>query len=72
MHDDEVYAYAKLIQAPVDLVLETRRLGRLPVTTFAAGGIATPADVILMVRLVHTLLRLNLRLISLFTDGNGM
>lgn len=51
MDDDEVFAYAKNIQAPLDLVLETRRLGRLPVVTFAAGGISTPADVVLMMEM---------------------
>jgi len=29
------------------LVKQVKQLGRLPVVTFAAGGIATPADVIL-------------------------
>ena len=53
MEEDEICAYAKMIQAPLELVLETRRLGRLPVTTFAAGGIATPADVVLMVCFTH-------------------
>jgi pyridoxal 5'-phosphate synthase pdxS subunit len=32
-------------------VLETRRLGRLPVVNFAAGGVATPADAALMMQL---------------------
>jgi pyridoxal 5'-phosphate synthase pdxS subunit len=43
--DDEVYVKAKELQAPLALVNETRRLGRLPVVTFAAGGLSTPADV---------------------------
>ena len=43
--------YAKNIQAPYDLVIETRRLGRLPVVNFAAGGVATPADAALMMQL---------------------
>ncbi len=51
MPDEEVYAYAKQIGAPLELVLETRRLGRLPVVNFAAGGIATPADAALMMQL---------------------
>jgi len=51
LSDDEVCDFAKEIRAPVSLVRETRRLGRLPVTTFAAGGIATPADVMLMMHL---------------------
>jgi len=49
--DEEVYAFAKAIGAPLALVEETRRLGRLPVVNFAAGGIATPADAALMMRL---------------------
>jgi len=31
--------------------METRKLGRLPVVNFAAGGIATPADAALMMQL---------------------
>jgi len=49
--DDELYAYAKEIQAPIDLVRMTRDLGRLPVVNFAAGGVATPADAALMMQL---------------------
>ncbi len=49
--DEEVYAYAKEIGAPLELVRETKRLGRLPVVNFAAGGIATPADAALMMQL---------------------
>jgi pyridoxal 5'-phosphate synthase pdxS subunit len=37
--------------APLELVIETRALGRLPVVNFAAGGIATPADAALMMQL---------------------
>jgi pyridoxal 5'-phosphate synthase pdxS subunit len=44
-------AFAKEIGAPYELVLETRKLGRLPVVNFAAGGIATPADAALMMQL---------------------
>ncbi|GAA6059686.1 hypothetical protein JCM10212_000073 [Sporobolomyces blumeae] len=47
----ELYSMAKEIQAPVDLLRETARLGRLPVVMFSAGGIATPADAALMMRL---------------------
>ncbi len=49
--DDEVMAVSKELGAPAELVLETRRLGRLPVVNFAAGGIATPADAVLMMQL---------------------
>jgi pyridoxal 5'-phosphate synthase pdxS subunit len=47
----ELYTYAKEIGAPYDLVVQTARLGRLPVVQFAAGGIATPADAALMMQL---------------------
>ena len=49
--DDEVAAFAKTIGAPLELVWETKKLGRLPVVNFAAGGIATPADAALMMQL---------------------
>ncbi|KAG2219665.1 hypothetical protein INT45_011849 [Circinella minor] len=51
MTDEELYAYAKDIQAPYDLLKETAKLGRLPVVNFAAGGVATPADAALMMQL---------------------
>jgi pyridoxal 5'-phosphate synthase pdxS subunit len=51
MAEEEVMAHAKSIGAPYELVLETRRLGRLPVVNFAAGGIATPADAALMMQI---------------------
>lgn len=51
MDEDELFTYAKNIQAPYELVVETARLGRLPVVNFAAGGVATPADAALMMQL---------------------
>lgn len=51
LSDDELYSFARDHRAPIDLVKETARLGRLPVVTFAAGGIATPADVALLMQL---------------------
>jgi pyridoxal 5'-phosphate synthase pdxS subunit len=51
MPEEEVMAFAKEIGAPYELVLETRKLGHLPVVNFAAGGIATPADAALMMQL---------------------
>ena len=51
MDDDELYVYAKEIRAPVDLVRQTKQLGRLPVVNFAAGGVATPADAALMMQM---------------------
>ena len=49
--EEELMSYAKEIGAPYELVIETRKLGRLPVVNFAAGGIATPADAALMMQL---------------------
>jgi pyridoxal 5'-phosphate synthase pdxS subunit len=51
MDEDELFTFAKDIQAPHDLVVETAQLGRLPVVNFAAGGVATPADAALMMQL---------------------
>jgi pyridoxal 5'-phosphate synthase pdxS subunit len=51
MRREEMFAYAKEIQAPFALVEETADLGRLPVVLFAAGGIATPADAALMMEI---------------------
>ena len=51
MPEEELMAFAKEIGAPYELVVETRKLGRMPVVNFAAGGIATPADAALMMQL---------------------
>ena len=51
MDDDEVFTFAKRIQAPYDIVAQTKQMGRLPVVHFAAGGIVTPADAALMMQL---------------------
>ncbi len=48
MPEEELMTEAKNLGAPYDLILEVRRLGRLPVPNFSAGGIATPADAALM------------------------
>lgn len=42
MSEEELYSFAKELQAPFHLLKETARLKRLPVVNFAAGGIATP------------------------------
>ncbi|MGD9529896.1 pyridoxal 5'-phosphate synthase lyase subunit PdxS [Pseudonocardia sp.] len=47
----ELYAAAKELRAPVDLVAEVARVGKLPVVLFTAGGIATPADAAMMMQL---------------------
>jgi len=51
MADDELYTTAKDLGAPVELVKLVKNEGRLPVVNFAAGGVATPADAALMMRL---------------------
>ncbi|HEU4326556.1 MAG TPA: pyridoxal 5'-phosphate synthase lyase subunit PdxS [Roseiflexaceae bacterium] len=51
MGEDELFTYAKNIQAPYELVRQIAEAGRLPVVNFAAGGIATPADAALMMQL---------------------
>jgi pyridoxal 5'-phosphate synthase pdxS subunit len=48
---DELYAAAKELRAPYDLVAEVAALGKLPVVLFTAGGIATPADAAMMMQL---------------------
>lgn len=51
MREDELFEAAKQLQVPYDLVLEVHNTGRLPVVNFAAGGVATPADAALMMRM---------------------
>ena len=48
---EEVMTFAKEAGAPYELCLMVREEGRLPVVNFAAGGIATPADAALMMKL---------------------
>lgn len=47
----ERFTTAKNLQAPIALVEEVARLGKLPVPLFCAGGIATPADASLVMQL---------------------
>ncbi len=49
--EDELYTEAKGLQAPLELVRWVAAEGRLPVVTFTAGGIATPADAALCMQL---------------------
>ncbi len=49
--EEELMAEAKNLGAPYELVREVRELGRLPVVMFCAGGVATPADAALVMRL---------------------
>jgi len=49
--EDELYVAAKELQAPIELVREVARTGKLPVVMFVAGGVATPADAAMMMQL---------------------
>src|SRR6266511_5093333 len=51
LRPEEIYAEAKNLQAPVELVQWVAEHGRLPVVTFTAGGIATPADAAMCMQL---------------------
>jgi pyridoxal 5'-phosphate synthase pdxS subunit len=51
LREDELYAEAKELRAPHDLVRWVAEHGKLPVVTFTAGGIATPADAALCMQL---------------------
>jgi pyridoxal 5'-phosphate synthase pdxS subunit len=51
LREDELYAEAKELRAPLELVQWVAEHGRLPVVTFTAGGIATPADAALCMQL---------------------
>ncbi|HVU73552.1 MAG TPA: pyridoxal 5'-phosphate synthase lyase subunit PdxS [Mycobacteriales bacterium] len=51
LDDAGIAAQAALMRVPVELVRETRDLGRLPVVLFCAGGVATPADAAMMMQL---------------------
>ena len=51
MSKEQLVAEAKIMGAPLDLVMQVSETGKLPVPNFAAGGIATPADAALMMQL---------------------
>ena len=51
MREDELPTAAKELGVNLDLLIETRNQGRLPVVNFAAGGLATPSDAALMMQL---------------------
>ncbi len=51
LREEELFAAAKELQAPYELVAEVARDGKLPVVLFTAGGIATPADAAMMMQL---------------------
>jgi pyridoxal 5'-phosphate synthase pdxS subunit len=49
--DEELMTEAKNLGAPYELVCQVKKLGKLPVPNFSAGGVATPADASLMMQL---------------------
>lgn len=51
MKEDELFEEAKNLKVPYELAEYVHENGRLPVVNFAAGGVATPADAALMMRL---------------------
>jgi pyridoxal 5'-phosphate synthase pdxS subunit len=51
LREEELYGEAKELRAPFELVRWVAEHGRLPVVTFTAGGIATPADAALCMQL---------------------
>ena len=51
LRPDELFGRAEQLQVPLGLLRQVRETGKLPVVNFAAGGVATPADAALMMRL---------------------
>ncbi len=51
LREEELYSEAKELRAPYELVKWVAEHGKLPVVTFTAGGIATPADAALCMQL---------------------
>jgi len=47
----EEYTYQEIVEGIYKILLEVKKLGRLPVVNFAAGGVATPADAALMMQM---------------------
>tara|TARA_Y100000310_G_scaffold345268_1_gene463273 strand:- start:28590 stop:29486 length:897 start_codon:yes stop_codon:yes gene_type:complete len=51
LNDNKLKSKAKEYRIPVELLEDVKRIGKLPVVNFAAGGIASPADAALMMML---------------------
>jgi pyridoxal 5'-phosphate synthase pdxS subunit len=51
MDEQDIIRRARELEAPIDLMLETATLQRLPVVNYSAGGVATPSDAALMMQL---------------------
>ncbi|MCL2696605.1 MAG: pyridoxal 5'-phosphate synthase lyase subunit PdxS [Oscillospiraceae bacterium] len=51
LREDELFQKAKELQVSYGLIKFIHKNGRLPVLNFSAGGVATPADAVLMMKL---------------------
>jgi len=51
LDESELMTEAKNLGAPFELLMKVKKLGKLPVPNFAAGGVATPADAALCMQL---------------------
>jgi pyridoxal 5'-phosphate synthase pdxS subunit len=51
LNTEKIKKLAKEMRVPVELLKKTLQLGDLPVPNFAAGGVATPADAVLCMKL---------------------
>lgn len=51
LSDEELMTEARDLGAPYSILCEIKRIGKLPVPNFAAGGVATPADAALCMQL---------------------
>ncbi len=51
LSSSDLFAEAKRLQAPIELVRYVAENGKLPVPNFAAGGVATPADAAMLMLL---------------------
>ena len=51
LSESELHSHAKKLGVSFELLKTTAKLGRLPVVNFAAGGLATPADVAMLMQL---------------------
>lgn len=49
--ENELMNYARELRVPIELIKYVWENGKLPVVNFAAGGVATPADAALMMKL---------------------
>ena len=51
LDEGDLFAEAKRFQAPVHVIQEVAKMGKLPVPNFSAGGVATPADAAMLMQL---------------------